>query len=80
MKTTVKAAIYVASAENLMSASAAIREVLGTPSQAPETLQEAMRTLAMIGKPPVNNTISGCTFLGTEALKPPRGRKARSKK
>lgn len=40
----------------------AIVAVLSLPNQAPETLAEAMRTLAVIAKPPANVTVQNCTF------------------
>lgn len=46
----------------LEEATKAILAVLSVGGQEPATLQEALRTLAVIGKPPQNVTVSGCEF------------------
>jgi len=56
------ALLVISNKDGVEAAAKAIIAVLSVGGQEPATLQEAMRTLAVMGMPPQNVTVSECTF------------------
>lgn len=64
-KAKTRTAMLVINGEDAATAgSAAVIAILNVKNHEPATYQEALRTLAVVGRPPQNVSIANCNFKG----------------